>query len=71
MAIDTEAKRRSALMLFGPSVFPDGTITETDRPAALWHYIGIAIDDPNPPGGVDVSPRTEDERLVRPAGKLA
>lgn len=40
MAIDTEAKRRSAL---GKSVLPlaDGTISQADRQAKVWNYAGI------------------------------
>jgi len=41
MAIDTKAKRASALL--EGFVVPDGTISAADRSAARWHYSGIAI----------------------------
>ncbi len=65
MAIDSQAKRMSAKPRFGPAILADGTISTADRPAALRRYIGITITAL--PGGVAVSPKREDRRLVRTA----
>ncbi len=61
-----ENQRRSAMRrLVTVHPVPDGTIDKSDRPHVLWHYMGIEFTAPT--GGVTVSPRVEDERLVRPA----
>lgn len=46
MAIDSQAKRMSAAMLVMPcypvTIVPSGAVTEADRQAAAWIYMGIA-----------------------------
>ena len=51
MAIDTETKRRSALMQPWNITLPvpDGTVDAVDRPHVVALYAGIAIDAPSAP----------------------
>jgi hypothetical protein len=52
MAIDTAAKRNSALLdPWGVLPFPDGTIDSGDRLTLLGFYSGIGAEEPETPTG--------------------
>lgn len=68
MAVDTAQKRASAthfiVWSYTPTVLPDGTISQTDRQAAVLVYSGISS------GSAPVSSLAKHRGFLRNVGKL-